>query len=238
MWRPHIFSDFDGTIAITDVCIDIIKYFGKLEPYLSQLARGDLKLRDFWIKTLRTFPEDVTIEELYNFAREQTILDAYVSEFIHFCREYFIPFEILSDGFDFYIEASLEKVNLGKIKYYANSIVKLGQHFYPVFNYANESCRCDNVGSCKRNIALSLLAEDEVLVYIGDGYSDFCMVEYADIIFAKGVLSRFCNKHRIPHFNYKTFYDVKIIIKKLLEEKKLKPRRQAQINRQKAFEME
>lgn len=237
-WRPHIFSDFDGTIAITDVCIDIIDHFGQLEPYLSQLASGEIKLREFWIKTLHTFPKTLTMESLYQFAKEKAVLDRYFVDFVKFCFSNSIPFEILSDGFDFYIKASLEKLDLLEIPYYANSIVKLGSYFYPVFNYANESCQCENVGSCKRNIALTRLDDDEVLVYIGDGYSDFCMVEYADIIFAKGVLSRYCNRYRIPHYNYKTFHDILIITKKLVAEGNIKPRRQAQINRKKAFEFE
>lgn len=237
-WKPHIFSDFDGTITLSDVCIDIIERFGQLEPYLSKLASGEIKLREFWQQTLRTFPAELEIEEMYKFAKEKAEVDKFFIDFVSFCRQNGIPFEILSDGFDFYIQAVLEKIGLDNIQFFANSIVKLGAFFYPVFNYANESCLCDNVGSCKRNIALSLLKDDEVLIYIGDGYSDFCMVEYADIVFAKGILSRYCNKYRIPHYNYKTFYDIIFILKKLLDNKLLKPRRQAQLNRKKAFEIE
>jgi len=76
------------------------------------------------------------------------------------------------------------------------------------------------------------------LVYIGDGYSDFCMVEYSDIIFAKSILSRYCNEKRIPHYNFKTFLEIINVLKKLLREKKIKPRRQAQLNRKKAIENE
>ncbi|MGB9770906.1 MAG: MtnX-like HAD-IB family phosphatase [Candidatus Kapaibacteriota bacterium] len=238
IWKLHIYSDFDGTIALTDVCIDIIEHFGEVEPYLTQLASGEIKLRDFWLKAFRTIPESVTIEQLYDFAKQQVKVDTYFTDFINFCRSNSIPFEILSDGFDFYIEATLEKIGIGKIPYFANSVVKLGKYFYPIFNYANESCVCLNVGSCKRNIALSLLRDDELLVYIGDGYSDFCMVEYADIVFAKGILSRYCNQKRIPHFNFKSFYEILSLIKKLVDTKQMRPRRQAQLNRKKAFEME
>jgi 2,3-diketo-5-methylthio-1-phosphopentane phosphatase len=238
IWKPHIFSDFDGTITLSDICIDIIEHFGELEPYFSQLASGELKLRDFWIKVLKTFPENVSFEDLYNFAKEKSEVDAYFLDFISFCKENQIPFEILSDGFDFYIKAILEKLKLEDVPFYANSIVKLGNCFYPVFNYANDSCLCKNVGSCKRNIALSLLKDDAVLIYIGDGYSDFCMVEYSDIVFAKGVLSKYCNKYRIPHYNYKSFKDIKDILKKLIETNEFRQRRQAKLNRKKAFEIE
>lgn len=238
VWKPHIFSDFDGTITISDVCIDIIEKFGQLEPFLSKLSSGEIKLREFWLNTLRTIPKDLGIEELYAFAKDKAEVDKFFNDFIAFCRQRGIPFEILSDGFDFYIKAILENLGHNSISFFANSIVKLGDYFYPVFNYANESCQCENVGSCKRNLALSLLKDDEVLIYIGDGYSDFCMVEYSDIIFAKGILSKYCNKHRIPHYNYKTFFDIIYILRKLCDYKLLKPRRQAQLHRKKAFEIE
>lgn len=237
-WKPHIFSDFDGTITLSDVCIDITEKFGQLEPFLSKLASGELKLRDFWYKTLRTFQEGTTIDDLITFTKENTNLDPYFYQFVLFCNENSIPFEIISDGFDFYIQAVLEKYDLQNVRYYANSIVKLGNYFYPIFTYANDSCWCENVGSCKRNIALSNICDDEVLIYIGDGYSDFCIVEYSDIVFAKGILSRYCNKNRIPHYNYKTFYDVQVILKKLLETQNFKPRQQARLKRKKAFEVE
>ncbi|MCX7909441.1 MAG: MtnX-like HAD-IB family phosphatase [Ignavibacteria bacterium] len=238
VWKPHIFSDFDGTITISDVCIDIIRKFGKLEPYLSELASGKLPLKDFWVKTFQTFPENLTLDQIISFVAENAEVDKFFPNFVSFCQQNSIPFVILSDGFDFYIKTILEKLNLSSITFYANSINKTGRFFTPIYNFASESCFCYNVGSCKRNIALSLLSEDEVLIYVGDGYSDFCMVEYADIVFAKGILSSYCNKYRIPHYNYKTFYDILIILKKLIERKELKPRRQAQLKRKKAFEIE
>jgi len=175
---------------------------------------------------------------MIQFVKQTVQVDPYFVEFVNFCKENQIPFEILSDGFDFYIQATLDKFGITDIPYFGNQLVNTNDHYEPVFVYANESCQCENVGSCKRNIALSRLADDEVLVYIGDGYSDFCMVEYSDIIFAKSILSRYCNEKRIPHYNYKTFHEIINVLKKLLREKKIKPRRQAQLNRKKAFEIE
>jgi len=237
-WLLHIFSDFDGTIALTDVCIDVIDKFSNREPYLTHLATGKLTLKDFWYQVLKTFPSNLSKEEMIQFVKQSVQVDPYFVEFVNFCRENQIPFEILSDGFEFYIQATLEKFGITGIPYFGNQLIKTNNYFEPIFVYANESCQCENVGSCKRNIALSRLADDEVLVYIGDGYSDFCMVEYSDIVFAKGILSKYCNDKRIPHYNYKTFFEIINILKKLLREKKIKPRRQAQLNRKKAFEIE
>ncbi len=237
-WGLHIFSDFDGTITLSDVCIDIIKRFGDKEPYLSFLSNGTLSLKEFWFKVLKTFPKALTLDEINEFVYNNVQVDPFFLDFVDFCRKNYIPFEILSDGFEFYIQTTLKKLGINNIPFYGNQLIKKEGIFIPVFSYANESCNCENVGSCKRNIALTRLKDDEVLVYIGDGYSDFCMVEYSDIVFAKGILSKYCNNKRIPHYNYKTFSEIIKVLKKIIQNKTVKPRRQVQLNRKKAFEVE
>ncbi len=237
-WSLHIFSDFDGTISVSDVCIDIIDRFGVREPYLSLLAKGTLSLKEFWFQVLKIFPKELTLDEINEFVFENVQVDPFFVDFVNFCRQNQIPFEILSDGFEFYIQTTLKKIGINNIPFYGNQLIKVEGSFIPTFTYANESCNCENVGSCKRNIALTRLKDDEVLVYIGDGYSDFCMVEYSDIVFAKEILSKYCNNKRIPHYNYKTFSDIIYVLKKIIQSKTIKPRRQAQLNRKKAFEVE
>jgi 2-hydroxy-3-keto-5-methylthiopentenyl-1-phosphate phosphatase len=107
----------------------------------------------------------------------------------------------------------------------------------PVFWGANESCSCF-CASCKRNALLTKAAPEALIVYIGDGYSDFCAVEHADIVFAKKALAAYCNAERIPHYPFSTFDDVLMLLQQALRKKRLKPRRQAALKRKEAFERE
>ncbi len=235
--RFHIFSDFDGTITTKDICNEIFKEFGNFEPFYSKLIQGEIHLKEYWRELFKTLPKGIEISELENFAKNSAEIDPSFPAFVSFCRNYQIEFEILSDGFDFYIQSVLEKIGLEDILYYSNSVRIVNDTIEPVFPYASESCLC-NAGSCKRNIALSRLQENEAMVYIGDGYSDFCVAEYSDIIFAKQILSRYCNEKRIPHYTFKNFSDVRNTLEKILGKGKLKFRRQAYLNRKKAFEIE
>lgn len=235
--RLHIFSDFDGTITTKDICNEIFKEFGNFEPFYSKLIQGKIHIRGYWQNLFRTLPKGILVAELENFVEKIAEVDPFFPDFFSFCRNHQIEFEILSDGFNFYIQTVLKKIGLEDITYHSNSVKVLSDTIVPVFPYASESCLC-NAGSCKRNIALSRLREDEAMVCIGDGYSDFCVAEHSDIIFAKQVLSRYCNERRIPHYTFENFFDVRNILEKILTEGKLKFRRQAYLNRKKAFEIE
>lgn len=236
--KIRIFSDFDGTITSVDVWKEIFKKFGKLEPYFSLLINSKLSLKEFWFQIFQNLPLNSKLEEFNRWAVDNVEVDANFFNFINFCQEHNIPFEIVSDGFEFYVSAFLDKMGLiKKLPFVANEVINYGGVYKPIFPFASESCMC-NAASCKRNVVLSKLQDQEVLIYIGDGYSDFCLAQYADIIFAKNVFSRFCSEKKIPHYPYKSFADVQSFLKMIITKKKLKFRRQAYLARLKAFQNE
>ncbi|MGQ9819160.1 MAG: MtnX-like HAD-IB family phosphatase [Candidatus Kapaibacteriales bacterium] len=238
--NPHsnkirIFSDFDGTITTTDVCNEIFKKFGDFEHHFPLLVNQQITLKQYWYELFRTLPSGISINTLNSWALKNVDVDPTFLKFIEFCSTNSLSFEIVSDGFKFYIEAFLK--NLGvyeQIPFFANDVVQKGNNYEPVFTFASESCFC-NAGSCKRNFVLNKLRDDEILVYIGDGYSDFCLTEYSDIIFAKKVLASYCNAQKIPHYPFRSFEEIITILQKLLNDGKLKFRKQAFIARKKAF---
>lgn len=107
----------------------------------------------------------------------------------------------------------------------------------PIYPGASESCRCF-CASCKRNFVLSNTDEDEIIIFIGDGYSDYCAAEHSDIIFAKKHLAAYCNANKIPHYPFSTFFDVKRLLNDAISKGKLKKRNQAEVKRKNAFEAE
>lgn len=239
--RPNkirIFSDFDGTITSTDVCNEIFKKFGDFDRYFLLLLNNKITLKKYWYALFKTLPSGISLETLSSWALQNVDVDLSFLDFVRFCLDNDLPFEIVSDGFKFYIEAFLK--NLGAeelIPFFANEVALKGNIYEPIFTFASESCLC-NAGSCKRNFVLNKLQDDEILVYIGDGYSDFCLTEYSDIIFAKNILASYCNAHKIPHYPFRSFAEIKTILRKILNEKPLKFRRQALIARKKAFRYE
>ena len=111
--------------------------------------------------------------------------------------------------------------------------------FQPTFPYTDETC--DRCASCKRNHMLTMTGDDDLIVYIGEGYSDQCPAQYADVVFAKDELLKFCRHNNISSFEYRTFADIEHRFKTLLNSSfdslriALRQRRQALLRRREVF---
>lgn len=232
-----VFCDFDGTITQRDLGDEVFRRYVKLEPLQKQLLRRELPITDYWQRLCEALPVGNAEEAIREFAMAEPA-DPYFRTFADFCREHGIPLVIVSDGFDTYINPVLEREGVAALPRFANRLLFSGASTpEPVFPLASESCQC-LCASCKRNAVLNMSASDSLIVFIGDGYSDFCAAEHADIVFAKKALAAHCTKHRIPHYPFHTFFDVVRVLKKLVEDGSFRPRHQARLKRKEAFETE
>lgn len=234
--RLTVFCDFDGTITQVDLGDEVFKKFGQFEPYHTQLVTKEIDIKDYWYKLCATIPSDIKEKDIENLALN-TPIDPYFKNFVDYLEEENIPLTIISDGYDSYINPILKRENLNHIPVLSNYLEFKNDKVHPIFPRASESCKCF-CASCKRNSMLSQTKDDSIIVYIGDGYSDFCGAEHSDIIFAKKNLAAYCNKHKLPHYPFKTFFDVLKTFKYIVNVNKLKQRNQAAINRKHAYETE
>lgn len=231
-----IFCDFDGTITRRDLGDEVFRQYMSINLLQRRLVSRELAIADYWQQLCANLPPSATEESMVEFAlAEET--DPYFRPFVEFCRESSIPLHIVSDGFSTYIRPVLEREGAGDIPRFCNQLLFGPGTPEPMFPLASESCNC-LCASCKRNAVLSMSADDSIIVFIGDGYSDFCAAEHADIIFAKSNLAAYCTRNRIPHYPFHTFFDVTRILKKLIAERSLRPRHQARLKRKEAFETE
>jgi len=231
-----IFCDFDGTITLKDLSDELFKSYGNFQLYNSMLRKNEISIYEYWKMTFNTLPSNFSIKDLENFALQQEI-DTYFYDFCIFCKQNTIPISIVSDGYIEYINPILKKLNLDFVNVFSNRLI-FADSIMPVFNGATESCKCP-CASCKRNVILNNSSDDDIIIFVGDGYSDFCVAEHSDIIFAKRYLAKYCTENKIPHYYFKSFFDVKKILSEIIIKKgKLKPRRQAQIKRKDAYESE
>ena len=82
---------------------------------------------------------------------------------------------------------------------------------------------------------LTRSGEEDIIVYIGEGYSDRCPVQYADIVFARDALQTYCQEQNISYFLYSTFDDVIARLASLVSKKKLRKRLAAETKRKELF---
>lgn len=234
--KLYIFSDFDGTITFKDIGDEIFKEFGQFEPHNSQLKNKDLGIKDYWKIICSTLKTGINEQNIIDYAIAAEI-DPWFEKAANYCRQTNIPFAVISDGFESYISPILKKNELDWIPVYCNKLIFNNGIVEPFYPYASESCNC-LCASCKRNSMLSQVPEDAIVVFIGDGYSDYCAAEHSDIIFAKKHLAAYCTQNKIPHYNFSNFFDVYRILTEIIPKKKLKVRNQAKQLRNKAFETE
>ncbi|MBS1550961.1 MAG: HAD-IB family phosphatase [Bacteroidetes bacterium] len=233
-----IYSDFDGTIMKNDVWLNSLGNFIKDKISLNKLCEdfqsGKISTREVNERHL-ALVEDFSFDKFNSYLDDEAI-DEYFRDFIFFCNEREIKLTILSSGLDYYINYILKRENID-LNYYSSSLMwdDKNKKISCSYKFTDEYCRfCD---TCKRNLLINNTndLENEVSVYIGDGVSDFCVSNYADIVFAKGKLASYCWKNNITYYDYNNFSDVKNKLIKLIGTNTIKQRRESSIRRKDIF---
>jgi 2-hydroxy-3-keto-5-methylthiopentenyl-1-phosphate phosphatase len=238
----RLFVDFDGTITRGDVGNLFFRAFGG--PACDELVRrfrsGEINARECFLgeaKAMgRVSPE--ALEELVD-AQE---IDPSFKDLVAFCRERGVALLIVSDGLDHYIRRILGRNDCGEVPFVSNvaTLVRPGKDGCAEVSVAfpHADAGCDRCACCKRNIMLTASAEEDIIAYAGEGFSDRCPVRYADIVFAKDVLQTYCQNENISYYPYKAFDDVLARLRHLLDSARLRPRPRAAAERRAAFRHE
>lgn len=233
-----VFTDFDGTIAVNDIGDAMFEHFGDVKvcaESFEQYRSGNIDARDCWKKGFASITS-TTKDEFTTFTDSQAI-DLHFKTFVEFCSEKNISVTVLSDGYDAYIDPVLKREGLDWLPRFSNHLqFNDDGTVEPIFPFTDAECkRCAN---CKRNHILTKSSDDNVIVYIGDGISDRCPVQFADIVFAKNSLVSFCETHNITFHRFENFFDVLKSFRTIVETKKPRKRRTAELARKEAFMME
>ena len=234
--KLKIFSDFDGTITIYDTWFEMGEFFIKDKDTWAGVINEFEQLK---IGARECFIRECSLIEGFDLVKFNEIIDNQKidSNFIPFykyCLNKGIPVTILSEGMDYYIGRILSKYGID-LPYYSNRFVLHDdkKNFHLEFPYADSDCiKC---GTSKRNILMNLTGDDEISVFIGDGFSDACVVNYADIVFAKKSLASYCWKNNITYYEWVDFSDIQKKIDKLLIQKNIKHRQSAKLKRRDVY---
>jgi 2-hydroxy-3-keto-5-methylthiopentenyl-1-phosphate phosphatase len=232
----HIYCDFDATVTIEDTWDKLFKQFG--DPYAfkvwGKFNTGEYTAAQCITEACATV-KDADKEAMNAMFVAQPLRRGFV-EFVDFCKEQKLPLTIVSDGFSIYIREIFLHHGID-IPYFANKVELTDTGNLSVeFPHARESCRF--CGACKCGTILTTSADEDTIVYIGDGYSDHCPVEISDVVFARDMLTRFCSKQGIPHHPFEDFFQVQDILKKHLVERPKYKRLEATKKRKDLYKIE
>ncbi|MBI4734371.1 MAG: MtnX-like HAD-IB family phosphatase [Rubrobacteridae bacterium] len=200
-----VLSDFDGTISTMDVADTIFTvYLGdKWDEIDSEWHKGDISMVELYEKcwSLTNIQEN----ELEDFVGKIGI-DEYFLEFAHAIKKANVPLCLVSDGFDYYIERIMNKYGLVEYEYHANTLSYERNQL--TLGFDNQNPECTQCANCKRFVIDEKRLEFDYVIYIGNGLSDRCAAEHADLVFAKDSLREHCEKTKLAYVAYESFGDV------------------------------
>ncbi len=204
MERTALFLDFDNTITIGDVLDAVIERFSVTERWRSWESawkRGDLSTAE--CLSLQIGDLRVDADELTQFVSDSPV-DAYFPDIVDLCRDEGIPLCIVSDNFSVIVRAILQRSSFGGLTFFANELVFDGKQ--PMARFPHADPRCGRCAHCKAVHFTGFALHRKI--YVGDGLSDICPAEAADVVFAKDGLADHLVRAGIPFMPFTNLGDV------------------------------
>lgn len=204
--RYALFLDFDNTITLFDTLDDIIARYSEGEAWKELERRwvsgeiGSRECLDGQIRGLR-----ITRRELLSYVRTVR-LDPGFRKILRLCDERKIEKFILSDNFEFILKGVLKAKGITGLQVYCNALSIKDDRVTPHFPFLNAACH--KCAHCKKGNLIARAGAHAVTVYVGDGLSDICPAEEADIVFAKGSLARHFMKKKLEFIPFTKLDDV------------------------------
>jgi 2-hydroxy-3-keto-5-methylthiopentenyl-1-phosphate phosphatase len=198
--------DFDGTITEQDLLDTIAQTFGDEEVYREVdegLDDDSLTLNEVIRREFE--PVRAPLGEVRDWVLENVRVRPGFRELVDLARERDWRVVIVSSGFRELIEPVLEREGLGELEVLSNTVDPDPDGWKVQFRVSEP---CEVCGQpCKRSTAAAL-ADGTELVYVGDGYSDRCAAELADVVFARRGLASYLQERGVPFERFEDFHSV------------------------------
>ena len=212
--KALVLSDFDGTISRVDVGDSVLGRFAQKcrETIDREVVKGNMGSREAYEKIAPMVRVDAG--RLRAYVLKCSAIDPFFVRFYRLAGKKGVDVKIVSDGLDFYIRAILDKHRLGEIEFYSNTVAFGGEDTL-TFDFPQANALCGRCGTCKSKILHDHRLMYEKIIYVGDGHSDICPSQYADLIFAKGELLKKCRRESaVPYRAFHDFREVSEYLKK------------------------
>jgi 2-hydroxy-3-keto-5-methylthiopentenyl-1-phosphate phosphatase len=213
--RCHVFVDFDGTIAALDTTDLLLEQFAdpKWHDVEEDWRAGRIGSRECLVRQIDLVR--ATPRQMEAFVANIEI-DPDFPEFADLCRSRGLATTVVSDGLDFTVGRVLAQHGL-EIPYFANHLEWVGKDRWRLtFPHARSNCRPLS-GNCKCQFSDAEVGK--VRIVVGDGRSDFCVAEGADLVLAKSALERHCRERNLVHYAFDGFGDATRLLAAWLDER-------------------
>jgi 2-hydroxy-3-keto-5-methylthiopentenyl-1-phosphate phosphatase len=197
--------DFDGTVTEEDTSFFLLDAFaqGDWRRLLREYKEHKISVGEFNTKAFAMVEADKPM--LLGALQGKVKVRAGFHELVNYCRRKGFRLVIVSNGLDFYIEATLKDLGLKNIEVHAAQA-----SFHP------EGMEVQYVGpdgkrledGVKEAYTKSFLKLGYRVIYVGNGDSDFAPAKYAHHVFATGELLAYCREKNLNYKPFDNFIDV------------------------------
>jgi 2-hydroxy-3-keto-5-methylthiopentenyl-1-phosphate phosphatase len=198
--------DFDGTITEQDLLDQIAFTFGDEDVYREVdegLDNDSLTLHEVIRREFE--PVRTPLEQVREWVLENVRVRPGVHEVVALANERGWRFVIVSSGFRELIEPVLAREGFAGVELLSNAVDPDPEGWKVQFRVSEV---CEVCGQpCKRSTAAAV-ADGTELVYIGDGYSDRCAAESADLVFARRGLASYLEERGVPFERFEDFHSI------------------------------
>ena len=206
--------DFDGTVCIPDSCDFLLEKYAPREwkELDDAVWRGELTEREAFQRQIGLLR--VTWEEARAALLKGVRIREGFPEFVRLCRLHSIPLTILSSGLRELIDVLLQSVGVSGVPVLAHHAEIKGDLWH--LRLIEIPRLAEHCSHCK---CVTVLAQKQAgrVIYIGDGYTDLCPVQHADVVFATGRLAEECAARGRLFMPFHTFFDIEHELEKLIE---------------------
>lgn len=204
MRGPYFIAiDFDGTVTGIDIIDAVLQSFARPEWQEAETLweQGIIGSKECLERQMSMV--DQPLEKLLAYVDGFSI-DSSFKDFAGYLDARDIPYAVISDGFQIFIERLLANAGLGHVPVYANLLREESGTMKTAFPYSQPDCDSAN---CKC-ATVSELSKERSLIVIGDGRSDFCLAHQARHVFTKKKLCGYCRENNIPHTPFGSFAEI------------------------------
>lgn len=195
--------DFDGTVTDVDIIDAVLQSFARPEWQEAETLweQGIIGSRECLERQMSMVDQPLgkLLDYIDGFSIDKTFKD-----FAGYLEAREIPYAVISDGFQVFIERLLANAGLRQVPVYANLLREERGTMKTVSPYSQPDCDSAN---CKC-AAVSELSKGRSLIVIGDGRSDFCLAHQARHVFTKKKLSGYCRENNIPYTPFDSFAEI------------------------------
>jgi 2-hydroxy-3-keto-5-methylthiopentenyl-1-phosphate phosphatase len=198
--------DFDDTAPDRNVATLLLDAFNKglftdTNPRWRDLNRqylnAEITLAEYQENAFAGLP--ASRERQANYAKANALLRPGFRDLAGYCAANGVELAIVSHGLDFYVQALLEKADLGHIPVLAVATgdSPLGETTF-TYRFSQDKCPWAP-GNCKCYILEEYRERGHKVLYAGDVLSDTCSAKKAGFASARDGFLSFCRAHDLPH---------------------------------------